>query len=159
MVKDLWCHRYSSMADSICHALLGYYLKLIQWKSIIFSKIITIHHECPCRIGKSHSKGQNFYQGRGLLSPWLKFLPWGWDFPILHGLAHDGLFFSHFYWTLNLKSDSATTVEKLNFLTSGLKWILSSSACLSGLAMGVNIVCTWKIEGKHDLLTTFSSRG
>ena len=26
-------------------------------------KIITIHHECPCRIGKSHPRGRNFYQG------------------------------------------------------------------------------------------------
>ena len=30
-------------------------------------KIITIHHECPCRIGKSQLRGRNFYQGRGLL--------------------------------------------------------------------------------------------
>ena len=30
--------------------------------------VITIHHECPCRIGKSHPRGWNFYQGRGLLS-------------------------------------------------------------------------------------------
>ena len=38
---------------------------------------ITVHHECSCRIMKSHPRGMNFYQGRGLL-------------------AYDGLFFSHF---------------------------------------------------------------
>ena len=47
---------------------------------------IRIHHECPCRIGKSHPRGGNFNQGQG----WLKSLPGGWNFPILHGLAHDG---------------------------------------------------------------------
>ena len=30
--------------------------------------------------------------------------------------------------------------------------------CLSGLKMGVNSVCTLKIDGKHNLLTIFSSR-
>ena len=35
----------------------------------IFNKIITIHHECPCRTEKSHPRGRNFYQGRGLPSP------------------------------------------------------------------------------------------
>ena len=33
--------------------------------------------------------------------------------------------------------------------------MLSSPACLSGLEMGVNAVCTLKIDGKHDLLTIF----
>ena len=66
------------------------------WDDLHWSKIITIHHECPCRIGKSHPRGRNFYQGRGFPRPWLKFRPRGWDLPILHGLAHDGLFFSHF---------------------------------------------------------------
>ena len=27
--------------------------------------------------------------------------------------------------------------------------------CLSGIEMGVNAVCTVKIDGKHDLLTFF----
>ena len=40
-------------------------------------KNITIPHECPCRTGKSHPRGQNFYQGGGLPSPWLKFQPEG----------------------------------------------------------------------------------
>ena len=56
-------------------------------------KNIGSHHECPCRIEKSHPRGRNLNNGRGLPSPWLKFLPRGWDFPILHGLAHDGLIF------------------------------------------------------------------
>ena len=25
--------------------------------------IITVHHDCSCRLGKSHPRGQNFYQG------------------------------------------------------------------------------------------------
>ena len=31
-------------------------------------KNIRLHHECPCRIGKSHPRGRNYKQGRGLLS-------------------------------------------------------------------------------------------
>ena len=31
--------------------------------------------------------------------------------------------------------------------------------CLLGLEMGVNTVCTLKMDGKYDLLTIFSSRG
>ena len=27
---------------------------------------ITIHHECPCRIGNTHPWVRNFYQGRGV---------------------------------------------------------------------------------------------
>ena len=27
---------------------------------------ITIHHECPCRIEISHTRGRNLIQGRGL---------------------------------------------------------------------------------------------
>ena len=57
------------------------------------SGIIRVHHECPCRIGKSHPRGRNFNKGLGLLSPWLKFLPEGFYFPILHALGHDGFFF------------------------------------------------------------------
>ena len=57
------------------------------------NKHIRIHYECPYRMGKSHPKGRNSNQRWGLQSPWLKFLPWGWDFSILHGLAHDGFFF------------------------------------------------------------------
>ena len=30
------------------------------------AKNIRIHHECSCRIGKSHPRGRNFNQGRGL---------------------------------------------------------------------------------------------
>ena len=33
-------------------------------------------------------------------------------------------------------------VENFNFLSSDLKQLLSSSVCLLGLEMGVNIVCT-----------------
>ena len=38
-----------------------------------------------CRIGKSHPRGRNFNLGKP--HPWLKFLPLGWEFLILHGLS------------------------------------------------------------------------
>ena len=38
-------------------------------------------------------EGLEFQPCRDKARLWLKFLPQGWDFPILHGLAHDG--FSH----------------------------------------------------------------
>ena len=44
------------------------------------SESIRIHHEFLCRIEKSHPRGRNFNLGRGLQSPWLKFLTQGWDF-------------------------------------------------------------------------------
>ena len=37
--------------------------------------------------------------------------------------------------TFNLKSDLATKLENFNFLTCDLKYLLSSSMCLSGLEM------------------------
>ena len=40
-------------------------------------KIITIHHEHPCRIEISHPRGRKFNQGRGLPSPWLNSDPEG----------------------------------------------------------------------------------
>ena len=40
-------------------------------------KIITIHHECPCRIEISHPRGGNLNQGRDLPTPWLNFDPEG----------------------------------------------------------------------------------
>ena len=43
---------------------------------------------------------------------------------------------------LNLKLDLVTEVKNLNFLISGLRQIVSSPACLSGLQMGINVVCT-----------------
>ena len=55
----------------------------IVWMLLLFATvprhetIIRIHYECSCRIGKSRPRGRNFNQGRGLPSPWLKFLPEG----------------------------------------------------------------------------------
>ena len=57
-------------------------------------KNMKIHQKCPYRTGKSHPRDRNFNQGRVLPSSWLKYLPRGRDFPLLHGLAHDGFFFS-----------------------------------------------------------------
>ena len=42
-----------------------------------YIKIITIHHERPCRIEISHPRGRKFNQGRGLPSPWLNSDPEG----------------------------------------------------------------------------------
>ena len=49
-----------------------------------------------------------------------------------------------YFSSLNLRSDLATEVENLNILFSDLKLILSSPACLSGLEMCGNTVCTLK---------------
>ena len=76
---------------------------------------ITIHHDYPCRIGKSHPRGRKFYQGRGLPSPWLKFRPRGTFRNPEEPRNPEKPFVN-----LNLKSDEATKVEKFNFLTSGL---------------------------------------
>ena len=38
---------------------------------------IRIHHECPCRIRKSHPRGRTSNQGWGLLSLWLNSYPEG----------------------------------------------------------------------------------
>ena len=71
------------------------HLSFVQCEQVKFRlkkkvKIITIHYECPCRIGKSHPRGRNFYQGRGLPSPWLKFGPRGWNFlPYMDWLMMD----------------------------------------------------------------------
>ena len=40
-------------------------------------KLITIHHECPCRIEISHQRGRKFTQGQGLPSPWFNSYPEG----------------------------------------------------------------------------------
>ena len=40
--------------------------------------------------------------------------------------------------------------EKLNFLLVGFTLFLSSQVFLSGTKMGVNIVCTSLLTGKHD---------
>ena len=57
----------------------------VRKKQSIMSK--SIHY----RIGKSHPGGRKFNQGLGKPRPWLKFLPLGGDFPILHG---------HSWWIL-----------------------------------------------------------
>ena len=62
----------------------------------IHSEIIRIHHECTCRIGKSHPRDRNFNWVRGLPSKSLVEIPTPWvRFPYLHGPVHDGFFFSH----------------------------------------------------------------
>ena len=40
-------------------------------------RIITIHHECPCRIEITHPRSGKFKQGQGLPSPWLNSDPEG----------------------------------------------------------------------------------
>ena len=53
------------------------YNQCMEPSSDSLGKIITIHHECPCRIEISHPRGRNFNQGRGLPSPWLNSDPEG----------------------------------------------------------------------------------
>ena len=98
---------------------------------------ITIHHECPCRIEISQPRGRNFNQ--------VIFRPWGWDFSILHGQAHDGLFFSHFS---KLSSVHKMSIKLENFI--GFTLILSSRVFLSGMTMCGNIVCTFLLTGKYN---------
>ena len=76
-------------------------------------EIITIHHECPCRIEISHPRGQNFNQGLGKPRPWLKFRPRALDIYILHGQAHDGSFFNQFskVFCPNIKSPKTWKFE------------------------------------------------
>ena len=55
-------------------------------------KTITVHHECPYRIGNSYLRGCNFNQRWSLLSPKTqtpkKCGPQEWDCPILHWPAY-----------------------------------------------------------------------
>ena len=109
-------------------------------------EIITIHHGRPCRIEISHPRGRKFNQGRGF---WLNFRPLGRDISILHGQAHDGSFFSHFSkgFCQNIKTPRKPEIS--NFLLVGFRLFLSSRVSLSDIKMGVNIVCTLLLPGKH----------
>ena len=79
-----WDGKYSSLGIPICHHLANLMMTISDRWNVFFSIslsqpwwIITIHHECPCRIEISHLRGQNFNQGRGLPSPWLNSDPEG----------------------------------------------------------------------------------
>ena len=105
-------------------------------------EIITIHHECPCRIEISHPRGQIFSQSRGLPSPWLNSDPEGdislsyMDRLMMNCFLplFEGLFSEH----KNLRKN-----ENLNFLPIGFTTFLSLRVFLSGIDMGVNLVIAW----------------
>ena len=131
---------------AISSKALGYNLQSLTWIQLC----IRIHHECSCRIWKSHLRGRNFNQGRAfkpteaLLSPWLKFRHQGWDFTILHELAHDRLLLSHFSGNF----DRIYTTQTINFLCIVFMQNLTL-LWLSVPKTGVNLVCTFKIAGKR----------
>ena len=105
-------------------------------------KIITIHHECRCRIEISHSRGRNFYQGRGLQSPWLNSDPEG-EISLFHidRLMLD-CFSPHFSKLFFLLKHKKSLKRKINHaLLIGLAFIMSLRVYFSGMKMGVNIVC------------------
>ena len=118
--------------------------------SALFDKIITIHHECPCRIEISHPRGQKFNQGRGLPSPWLNSDPEGEiSLSYMDRLMMD-CFSPTFrrFFVRTLKTLYKT--EIFNFLLVGFILFLSSRVFLSGIEIGVNIVCTLLLPGTHD---------
>ena len=68
--------------------------ELTRWYSWQLAVCLTIH---GCNGGILLSWGKwkedlSMVQYMALPSPCLKYWSWGWDFPILHGLAYDGLF-------------------------------------------------------------------
>ena len=60
-----------------CHAVALFflfvqiypYLYVYSRYKVVYTEIIRIHHECPCRIGKCHQRGQIF-RGEALPIPW-----------------------------------------------------------------------------------------
>ena len=110
-------------------------------------EIITIHHECPCRIDISHLRGWNFNQGQGLPSPWFNSDPEGeislsyMDRPMMD------CFSPTFSRLLCQNIKNVQNRENFNFLLVGFTLFLSSRLFLSGIQMGVNIVCTLLLTG------------
>ena len=118
-------------------------------KYIMSDKIITIHHECPCRIEISHPRGWNFNQGRGLPSPWLNSDPEG-EISLSY---MDRLMMDRFSPTFPRFFSEHKTVknpENFNFLLVGFTLFLSSWLFLSGIQMGANKVCTLLLTRNHD---------
>ena len=116
----------------------------------IWFEIITIHHERPCRIEISHPRGRKFNQGRGLPSPWLNSDPSGEiSLSYIDRLMMDR--FSPTFWRFfcqNIKTHWKPEIS--NFLLVGFTLFLSSWVFLSGIKMGVNIVCALLLPGKHS---------
>ena len=103
-------------------------------------KIITIHHECPCRIEISHPRGRKFTQGRGLPSPWFNSYPKGEiSLSYMDRLMMD---FSHFSKDFCQNIKTPLKSQFFNFLLIGLSLFLSSRVFLSDFETGVNVVCT-----------------
>ena len=94
-------------------------------------KIITIHHEYPCRIEISHPRARNFNQGQGLPRPWLNSHPEG-DISLsyMDRLMMD-LFFSHFSKVF-CRNREVQKREKLNFLLVRFALFLSARVFLLG---------------------------
>ena len=56
---------------------------------------LTIHHECPCTIEKSHPQDRNLTRDSASLVP-QKFRPLGWDISIIHW--HSSWIVGHSWW-------------------------------------------------------------
>ena len=107
-------------------------------------EIITIHHECPCRIEISHPRGRNFNQGRGLPSHWLNSDPEGEI-----SLAYmDRLMMDCF--SVFCRNTKMTKIVKNLIFTRLFTLFLSSRVFLSGIQIGVNVVCTLIFTRNHD---------
>ena len=110
---------------------------------------IKIHHECPCRTKISPPRGRNFNQGKSLPSPWLNSDPEGEISLSYMARLMMGFFlslFQGFCWNKKINKER----ENFNFSLVGFTLFPSSKVFLLGMTMGVNIVCTLLLTGKHD---------
>ena len=116
---------------------------------ISLENIITIHHDCPCRVEISHPRGRNFNQGRGLPDPWLNSDPEGENsLSYMDRLMTDC--FSPTFRGFCPNNKNPKKRKNLNFVLVGLKLFSRSRLVSSGIKMGVNVVCTLLLTGKHD---------
>ena len=94
-------------------------------------KIITIHHEYPCRIEISHPRARNFNQGQGLPRPWLNSHPEGEiSLSYMDRLMMDC--FSPTFPRYFVGTEKVQKGEKLNFLLVRFALFLSARVFLLG---------------------------
>ena len=112
-------------------------------------EIITIHQECPCRIEISHPRGPNLNQGRGLPSPWFNSNPEGEiSLSYMDRLMMDR--FSPTFQRFLSEHKKVKNRENFTFLLVRFTLFLSSWLFLSGIQMGVNVVCTLLLTRNHE---------
>ena len=69
--------------------------------------------------------------------------------------THDGLFFSHVKWNLNLKSDLATKVDFFYLFNQWLTVTFEQITMFIGSWNGCKLSLHLKNRRKHDLMTFF----